>query len=132
MNPDRLIKLVAQWTDLIVKIGALIAAIGAIWTPLWTLNPWAWSWREIVFALIAGALAAVILIRSRNAHLSRLMDPEALRLDPQVPEQLVGRQDDLAKFLNALSNRLVFLVGEVRMRKDNLLAGRSGAQSFIR
>lgn len=121
MDPDRFKKFVDQWGNLAASLGALIAAVSAIWTPLTTWSSWAGSWHELLFSLIAAALVTVIVVRTRNAHLSLLVDPDALRLDPQVPEQLVGRQEDLTKLLRVLANRLVFLVGESGCGKTALL-----------
>jgi hypothetical protein len=50
--------------------------------------------------LLIGAIA----VRSRSARTSRLIDPDALKLDPRSPEQLVGRREDLDKLLNVLAN----------------------------
>jgi hypothetical protein len=51
LDLDRLNKLVAQWGNLVAAIAALVAAVTAIWTPLTTLNPWAWSWRELLVGI---------------------------------------------------------------------------------
>jgi hypothetical protein len=60
---------------------------------------------------------------------SRLVDPDALKLDPQSPQQLVGRREDLDKLLNALANPLVFLVSESGCGKSALL--RAGYSSDL-
>jgi hypothetical protein len=41
--------------------------------------------------------------------------------NPQSPQQLVGRREDLAKLLTALANPLVFLVSESGCGKSALL-----------
>ncbi len=118
---DALNKLIAQWGTLVAGLGALAAGIGAIWTPLTSFNPAAWSYKEFILALIAIALVVFVAVRTRSAHLARLIDPEALRLDPHAPDELVGRKKDLEKFLSVLSNKLVFLVSESGCGKTALL-----------
>ena len=50
MNLEALTKLIGQWQGLIAGIGALVAGLAAIWTPLVSFNPFAWSGPEIAFA----------------------------------------------------------------------------------
>jgi hypothetical protein len=91
------------------------------------------SWREYAITAAAASLLVVVTIRSRKAHVSRLIDPEALKLDPQSPEQLVGRREDLDKLLKALANPLVFLVSESGCGKSALLrAGVAQGPAFLR
>ena len=70
---------------------------------------------------MVGAGASFLYWRSRNASASLLKDPDALKLDPQSPEQLVGRGEDLRRLLNAASNSIVFLVSESGCGKSALL-----------
>ena len=77
---------------------------------------------------IAIVLAAILILvglfafwKSRNARGSRLADPDALRLNPESLDKLVGRDDDLTKLRNALTQPLVFLVGESGCGKSALL-----------
>jgi len=85
------------------------------------LDPSASSWPEIAVAAASACVLALVAVRSRKRHVSRLLDPDALKLDPQSPEQLVGRREDLGKLLKALANPLVFLVSESGCGKSALL-----------
>jgi hypothetical protein len=148
---ENLSKLILQWQGLITAIVALVTAITGLWTGLlkwdplrwswpelsffvltillvtglWTgllnLDPSKWSWREPGFLLLAILLVAGLTVRSRRASASRLIDPDALKLDPRSPEQLIGRREDLDRLLNALANPLVFLVSESGCGKSALL-----------
>ncbi len=121
MDLEKLRQLFERWQTLLVSTGLLIGAAVAVRTQLLSLKPWEWSWLEIAIVFLAVAAVTVTALRSRWAHVSRLVDPEALRLDPQSPEQLIGRREDLEKLLNALANPLVFLVSESGCGKSALL-----------
>jgi hypothetical protein len=121
MDFDQLGKLVDQWKGLLTAIGLLLAAIVGIRKALIDLDLRTWSWPEISAVAVAALLLAIVAVRSRRAHTSRLIDPEALKLDPQSPEQLVGRREDLEKLLRALANPLVFPVSESGCGKSALL-----------
>ncbi len=121
MDLEKLLKLADQWKNLIAILGTLLTALIGLMTEVLKWDPSAWSWREFAFALLVMLLIAILTLRSRNAHASRLIDPDALKLDPQSPEQLVGRREDLARLLNALANPLVFLVSESGCGKSALL-----------
>jgi hypothetical protein len=121
MDFEQLGKLVDQWKGLITGIGLLLAAIVGVHKALTDLDLRSWSWLEITAAVAAVLLLATVALRTRKAHVSRLVDPDALKLDPQSPEQLVGRREDLDKLLRALANPLVFLVSESGCGKSALL-----------
>src|SRR5271165_46575 len=136
MELTKLRQLTDQWQTLLTSVGLLIAAAVGIWKNVLSWNPWAWSWVQIVLVLLAIAAVAAVALRSRRAHLSRLADPEALKLDPRSPEQLIGRREDLEKLLSALANPLVFLVSESGCGKSALLragvaAGPAFAERFL-
>jgi len=118
---EKLGKLIDQWKGLLTGIGLLLAAIVSVNKALTDLDLRTWSWPEIAVAAVAVVLLAIVTVRSRNAHISRLADPDALKLDPQSPDQLVGRREDLDKLLRALTNPLVFLVSESGCGKSALL-----------
>jgi hypothetical protein len=132
MDLEKLRQLIERWQTLLVGIGLLVTAAVAVRTQLLSLKPWEWSWPEIVLILLAILAVASLVFRSRRAHLSRLIDPEALKLDPQSPDQLLGRREDLDKLLTALANPLVFLVSESGCGKSALLrAGVALGPAFL-
>ena len=112
MDFEQLGKLVDQWKGLLAGIGLLLTAIVGILKALSDLGPWKWTGPQIAVATVAVLLLGIVTVCSRRAHVSRLVDPDALKLDPQSPEQLVGRREDLDKLLRLLANPLVFLVSE--------------------
>jgi hypothetical protein len=77
-----------------------IAAITAVLTTLAGLKTQALNllgepceWGGSLFALCAALLAFLFLayLWSRAGRVSRLVDPDALRLDPRTLEHLIGR-----------------------------------------
>ena len=128
MELEKLTKLVGQFQGLFATIALLFTAVLGVWAKLLQLDPFTWSLPELSFLSLAALLVAVLTIRSRNASTSRLLDSEALKLDPRSPEQLIGRREDLDKLLNALANSLVFLVSESGCGKSALL--RAGVARF--
>jgi hypothetical protein len=62
-------------------------------------EPWDWRWYHYVFAALLVTVPGVLVFRSLRGHSSRLLDPDALTLDPGSPEQLFGRAEDLPKLL---------------------------------
>ncbi len=124
MDIEKLGKLIDQWRGLLAGIAALLVAFVGVHKALTDLDFGKWSWPEIAVGAVAIGLLGIVTVRSRKAHVSRLVDPDALKLDPQSPEQLVGRREDLDKLLKALVNPLVFLVSESGCGKSALL--RSG------
>jgi hypothetical protein len=129
---EKLGKLIDQWKGLLTGIGLLMAAIVGVRKALTDLDLLTWSWPEIVLVAAAVVLLAIVTVRSRKAHVSRLVDPDAIKLDPQSPEQLVGRREDLDKLLRALANPLVFLVSESGCGKSALLrAGVAQGPAFV-
>ena len=121
MELEKLGKLIDQWKGLLAGIGLLLGAIVTLQKALMDLNPRTSSWAEITVAAVAIVLLGVVTVRSRKAHVSRLVDPDALKMDPQSPEQPVGRRQDLNMLLRALANPLVFLVSESGCGKSALL-----------
>jgi hypothetical protein len=87
---EKLGKLIDEWKALLTGIGLLLGAAVAVYKALIDLNLSAWSWPEISIAAVSGFALALVAVRSRKTHVSRLVDPDALKLDPQSPEQLVG------------------------------------------
>jgi hypothetical protein len=122
---EKLNKAIGQWQGLIggfvALVVAAIAGIVAIRSEFIKLNPLSWSWLELAIALSAVSLLVGVALRTRSVNASRLLDPDALRLDPRSPEQLIGRGADLEKLLNALASPLVFLVSESGCGKSALL-----------
>jgi hypothetical protein len=126
MDFQKLGNLIDQWKSLLTGVLALISAAVAVYNALSGLNPLAWS-----VAAVVALLLAIVAVRSRRAHLSRLVDPDALKLDPGSPEHLVGRREDLDKLIKALANPLVFLLSESGCGKTALLkAGVMQASPF--
>jgi hypothetical protein len=121
MDFEKVAKLIDQWKGLLTGIGLLLAAIIGVHKALNDVDLRTWSWPEISVAAVSIVLLAIVTFRSRTIHVSRLVDPDALKLDPQSPEQLVGRREDLDKLLKALANPLVFLVSESGCGKSALL-----------
>jgi len=131
MNLEKLGKLIDQWKAPLAGITALLVGIVALRKALVDLDLRTWSWLEIAVAAASIAVMAIIVARSRKTHVSRLIDPDALKLDPKLPEHLFGRGPDLDRVLKALANPLVFLVGESGCGKSALLrAGISKGTAF--
>src|SRR5262249_38509899 len=76
----------------------------------------AWSVSAILLAI-----AVWLLIKWRAQH-SRILKPEALRLDRDNPEHLVGRVDDIEiLFQQCLAKPIIFLEGESGSGKSALV-----------
>jgi hypothetical protein len=122
MDLDKAIKLFEQWKTLLVTVGFVLTAILGLWTQVLTVEPWAWSWPELLFTCAVVLVPSALLIRDRVAKASRWANSEPLRLNPQSPEQLIGRSQDLDELLTALSvYPLVFLTGESGCGKSAFL-----------
>ena len=106
-------------TALLLGLAAIIGTTTKLFEVLH--SPAEWSWPEYTFAAGAVIILLVLVARARGRHVSILRDPEALKLDPRSPDQLIGRAEDLRKLLNTLDNRLVFLVSESGCGKSALL-----------
>jgi hypothetical protein len=106
MDFEKITKLIDQWKGLLTGIGLLLAAIIGVHKALTDVDLQTWSWPEIAVAAVSIVLLGIVTVRSHTIHTSRLVDPDALKLDPQSPEQLVGRGEDLGKLLKALANPL--------------------------
>jgi tetratricopeptide (TPR) repeat protein len=116
---------------LMVALAAIVSTVTAFFHVL--REPWEWGWSEWTVALIFSLGVIAMVRRSLRGHSSRLLDPDALRLDPQSPDQLFGRAEDLQKLLNVVrSNPLVFLISESGCGKTALLrAGVEQHPDFI-
>lgn len=126
MDAEKFNRFFERYAALVKAFGVLAAAIVATVAQVKLLpNPFDWSWPEQAFAAVAAVVLVVVILRSRSRHVSRLLDPDALKLDPRLPEQLIGRAEDLRKLLNTLANRLVFLVSELGLRQISAAACRS-------
>jgi hypothetical protein len=97
-------KLLDQWRGALTAAGLLLTAAIGVWKQALDLNPRAWSWPELSFVFLAASMIAAVVLRSRDANASRLVEAKALKLDPQSPEQLIGRREDLDKLLKTLSD----------------------------
>ena len=115
---EKLGRLTEQWTSLLTKALALVMTAAAF---LRELDPRNWSWREFSLTATAVILLVAAYLWSRRSTVSKLADPESLKLDPRSPEHLIGRRDDLARLLVALADSLVFLVSESGCGKSALL-----------
>jgi conflict system STAND superfamily ATPase len=121
MDLEKLGKLTDQWKGLLAGVAALVVAIVGVRKALVDLDLRTWSWVEVAVAAVSIVVLAITFVRTRKAHVSRLIDPDALKLDPKLPEHLFGRGPDLDRVLRALANPLVFLVGESGCGKSALL-----------
>jgi hypothetical protein len=117
----KLIDLLNEWKSLALLLGGFLTAIVDVYNQLSKVGSVATPWPPYLFSIVLIGLALFFYVRSRDASVSRLIDPEALKLDPQSPDQLIGRRDDLRRLLNAASNSMVFLVGESGCGKSALL-----------
>jgi hypothetical protein len=86
MDLEKLRQLIERWQTLLASTGLLIGGLIAVRTQILSLKPQEWSWPEPIAIVLAVAAVGAVAIRSRRTHLSRLVDPEALKLDPQSPE----------------------------------------------
>ena len=130
---DQWRKLIEKWQGLLTALGLLLSTAVGLRTNFLQWDPSAWSWREFIFALIGIVIVVVMVIRTRIAQASRLIDPEALKLDPKSPDHLIGRSESLDRLERALVNPLVFLVGKSGCGKSALLrAGVAQGSSFMR
>ena len=138
MELEKLGKLIDQWKGLLAGIAALLVAIVGVHKALTDLDSRTWSWPELAVAGVSIALLAIITLRTRTARLSRLLDPDALKLDPQSPERhwlAVGKHLALAD--NALAWRIGdwWVYGEHRhgdREDDDSLRARSVADRLYR
>nr|VFK67619.1 MAG: AAA ATPase domain [Candidatus Kentron sp. UNK]VFK72848.1 MAG: AAA ATPase domain [Candidatus Kentron sp. UNK] len=111
---------------------AILTALGAVAAWLTEQFPWLNTPLEnslylslflvgIAFLLLMG----LVLLRRALARKSRLLRPDALRIDPDDPEHLCGRDGDVRRLYRAVSDLpLVFLEGESGSGKSALV--RSG------
>ncbi|MFZ1429391.1 MAG: hypothetical protein WAS21_21770, partial [Geminicoccaceae bacterium] len=122
-EPERARGLIVEATAAIGLVGGLLAAITAFqpqWAAFAALGYF--GWLGLASALV---VAAVVLFLARRRKRSRLLDPDALRLDPSNADHLVGRAGeigDLARICDA--SGLVFLSGDSGTGKSALV--RSG------
>lgn len=117
---------VSVWRDLaslLLFLNGLLAAAGTFVDQLQPALPGfvkAVPRPMLLFVALALLGLVVMLQRHRLARFSELKRPEAFHLRPE--EHLVGREQDVARLLELLSDeRLVFLVGESGVGKTALL-----------
>ena len=112
--------LIGRATGIIIGVGSLLAAVAAFKLQLIDfVNLGAAGWAALAVVLL---VAAVGLALQRRKRRSRLLDPDALRLDPGNSAHLLGREaeiGDLARICDA--NRLVFLSGDSGAGKSALV-----------
>ena len=118
---ELIIKKINQFQGLFAAIVALLAAIGVDKAGLSLRNPTEWGIWEPIFIISIVLIVVISVVRQIYISASWLRDPNALRLDPNEPRLLLGRTDDIARIVGALSRRLVFLVGESGSGKTALL-----------
>jgi hypothetical protein len=116
-------KLIERYEAYFKALAALFLLIVGVTTNVheFLQGPRNWGWLEWIIVLVVLVVPGVLVIRALRGHASRLLDPNALRLDPQSPDQLIGRAEDLQKFLKTLVNPLVFLISESGCGKTALL-----------
>nr|VFK11819.1 MAG: hypothetical protein BECKLPF1236B_GA0070989_102522 [Candidatus Kentron sp. LPFa] len=128
-------------SEIVQLIGAFIAIITAlmsVWGWLGEKLPWlreqsdnpafVWLFWVGIAALLAVGLSLLWRGLSRK---SRLLRPEALRLDPDNPDHLRGREEDIQRLSGAVTTLpLVFLEGESGAGKSALI--RSGLLPAIK
>jgi len=122
-------------TAVLIAIGMLVVAISDTTAKLENLLtdlglPIAGDWL-IWTTLVVLLLVAISLLRRGLSRKSRLLRPEALLIDPDNPEHLRGRDDEIRQLSNAVAHRsLVFLEGESGSGKSALV--RSGLIPALR
>ena len=77
----------------------------------------------VIVGIVVSAVGVVFLWRGLSRK-SRLLRPEVLLIDPDKPEHLKGREDDIRTLCDAVNHPLVFLEGESGAGKSALI--RSG------
>ncbi|MBV8056592.1 MAG: hypothetical protein JO071_15275, partial [Deltaproteobacteria bacterium] len=111
---DQLEKGMAGIGGLAVAIATFQTQLGQSIATMVGLPPWA-------FAVLAGLLGLLVLwpILNRRRRRSRLLDPDALIIQPE--EHLVGRDDDIQNLAALCHNEpLIWLVGESGIGKSSL------------
>ena len=75
----------------------------------------------VVATVVLLATGLLLIVAGRRTG-SRLLDPEAFRLDPRRPEHLIGRAEDVRLLLEKCEARpLMFLVGDSGSGKSAML-----------
>ena len=114
---DRLLGVVRRLGALVAAVGGLLAAVAPLMQGIPGLPAWA--------PMLAAAVLLVLAFVCWPWRRSRLVDADALRLDPDNPEHLAGRADDIERLVTVVrENKLSFLVGESGAGKSALV--RSG------
>ncbi|MCB2263316.1 MAG: hypothetical protein LGR52_10340 [Candidatus Thiosymbion ectosymbiont of Robbea hypermnestra] len=114
-----IIGVVAMLLDKGKTVAGFLAGIGlpsAIWLP-------------VVLAGLLLAVGAWLLWRGLTRK-SRLLRPECLVIDPDSPDHLRGRAEDVSRLQDAVAHRLVFLEGKSGAGKSALI--RSGLIPALR
>src|ERR1700733_5796421 len=130
MNLEEITKRLIALAAPIAAIGVILASLADLktkWLDIFS-NPLEWTWRQYAFFGVAVLIVVLLHLWSRRGWVSRLVDPDALRLDLKPPEHLVGRAEDLELLNKALDHPLVFLVGESGTGKSALL--RAGLKNY--
>ena len=90
MDAEKLKNWLLQWKEVLAAAALLLTTAAGLWkAATLQLDPTAWSLREGSFlslAVLTLGLVALLFKRARGSH---LIDPDALKLDPQSPDQLV-------------------------------------------
>src|SRR5262249_42515968 len=110
-------------TALIAGIGGLVQVITGFLenikkaiTASTGLPEWA-LWVAYGILILSGVW---LTVRWRSRY-SQLLQPDALRLDRDNPNHLVGRQDDLEELLQSAFNPITFVEGESGSGKSALI-----------
>lgn len=124
MDIERTAKQVQSITGLIGIVGGLLAAIAALNQQLRdaieVFTPFGVGSLAVAATVLLIAGAAMFASGRRKA--SRLLDPDALRLEPGNPEHLIGRGDDVRLLREKCAARpLVFLIGDSGTGKTALV-----------
>ena len=123
MDIDRAGKQLQSITGLIGIVGGLAAAVAAfnkqVREAVEVFTSLSFGWLIAISALLL--VVGIVLFISGRGRASRLIDPDALRLNSQKPEHLIGRGEDIRILHEKCGVRaVVFLVGESGSGKSAL------------
>jgi len=112
----------------VTGLGALALAVttasGQLESALKNLLPDSWPIAQIALWIVVAALlgACVALVVRARSRWSILLEPEALRLDRNNPDHLVGRTEDVERLAErCLADPVTFLEGESGAGKSALV-----------
>lgn len=109
-----------------------LADVRTKWIDLFS-NPLTWAWHQ--YAIVAAACLGIYFLHrwSKSAWVSKLLEPDALRLNPRSSEHLFGRAGDIDQLVKKIEEgRIIFLVGESGSGKTALLGGGIVDHPYIR